>query len=784
MSVRKPALPTAAVPLTEVLHATLRRWPWIVLSVAVCVGAMYYKLLCTPTTFTRSAELLLKEENQTAPAGLDMLPGYNLQNLSYFTNEMVKLQSKDMMEEVVKRLELDMNYRRKATFYNPVVYGDALPVRVKIIDMPAENLVSFDVNVAPNGIVKISKLLADNVEKSDYVYSGKLGDTIKTPVGQMVVSPATAYVKGEEVELMVEKAPLDAVRSSFSGRLAIDMSNDDSAVMRLSMSDESTQRADDVLNGLIAVYNEHWIKDKNQIAASTSNFINDRLAVIESELGNVDSDISSYKSANMIPDVEAASSMYMNQSQANATQILELNNQLQMARFVRQYLSSDANRNQLLPTNTGLQGAQIQTQVAEYNTKMLERNDLLSKSSDKNPVVIQLDRQLEQQRQAMVRSIDNEIVSLNNQIKTLRSAEAHANSRIASNPNQAKYLLSVERQQKVKESLYLYLLQKREENELTQAFTAYNTQIVTRPSAGPGAPMPNRRNMLAMALLVGLALPFAFTYGQMTLNTKVRGRTDLEGLGAPFLGEIPMYKPEGKAMKHAVNVGNRILVENGGRDAVNEAFRVLRTNFEFLKNKRDRAEVVAVTSFNPGSGKSLLTMNLAVALALKGKRVLVVDGDLRHCSASAYVGSPKLGLSNYLIGNPDDVRGLLVHDTLVEGLDVLPVGTIPPNPTELLESSRLGDMLELLRDQYDYILMDCPPIEMVADTQIIAQLADRTVFVVRAGLFERSMLPQIERLYSEKRFNNMSLVLNGTMSFGRHGYGYGYGYRYGSYGKE
>ena len=339
----------------------------------------------------------------------------------------------------------------------------------------------------------------------------------------------------------------------------------------------------------------------------------------------------------------------------------------------------------------------------------------------------------------------------------------------------------------MKESLYLFLLQKREENELSQAFTAYNTRVVNKPASfGPTA--PNTRNILMMSFLLGLAIPFGVVYLMESNNTKVRGRKDVEHLAVPFLGELPQ---DGHEKKKEAGEANTIVVKGGKRDIINEAFRVLRTNVEFMCNSSEGNKVIAMTSFNPGSGKSFVSMNLGMAIALKGKKVLIVDGDMRHGSTSAYMGSPARGLADYLGGAVSEVDTLIVKTPECQNMQVLPIGSIPPNPTELLESPRFGELIGELKSRFDYVIIDCPPIEVVADAQIIDKFADRTFFVIRAGLFDRSMLPELDRLYEEKKYRNMSFILNGsrndqgrygyshTYRYG-YGYGYGYGYNYGS----
>lgn len=786
---RKSANASASMPLSDIVFLTLRHWPWIILSVILCVGAAYVYLLRTPNVYTRSAEILIKDDAKGQSTG-----GEEFANLGLFSsntniqNEMTNLKSKDLMGEVVKRLGLDINYYINGRFHDVVAYGYDLPVKLSVIGFPDESSFSMNLSVNKDGNVTISDLSEPNIESFAKDFTGKLNDTISTPICKMVVAPTHGYREGETVSLIVKRVPLSAAIDSYSSRLAVSMANDKSTVVKLTMADQSTQRADEVLNTLIGVYNENWIRDKNQIAVSTSNFINDRLGVIEGELGNVDSDISSYKSANLVPNVEAAASMYMNQSQQTQAQILEVNNQLSMARYIRSYLTADGGYDQLLPANTGLQSANIQSLIGEYNDKVLQRNSLVAKSSEKNPLVLQLDDQLSAQRNAIITTIDNEIVVLNTQLKSLRSSEAQTMSRIASNPTQAKNLLSTERQQKVKESLYLFLLQKREENELSQAFTAYNTRIVNKPGASGVPPTPNRRNILMVAFLIGLAIPFGVTFVKETNNTKVRGRKDVEHLTVPFLGEIPQCASESKDS----DSGKSLVVKAGKRDIINEAFRVLRTNVEFMCNSAEGTKVIAFTSFNPGSGKSFISVNLAMSIALKNKRVLVVDGDMRHGSTSAYVNSPDKGLANYLSGAEANVHSLIVRTADCDTLFVLPVGSMPPNPTELLESPRFAMLLDELKTEYDYIIIDCPPIEVVADAQIIDKYADRTFFIIRAGLLERSMIPELDRLYEDKKYRNMAFILNGTRNdqsrYGyshsyRYGYGYGYGYGY-NYGTD
>ena len=785
--VRKSVNAGNAVPLTDILYRTLHHWPWVLLSLVVCVGAAVVYLLCTPKVYTTTASIMIKDEAAGKSAGAEDFGDFGLfQNKTNIQNEITTLKSADLMEEVVRRLNLDMNYYIPGRFHDVVAYGSNLPVRVEMPGFAENGSASFRVEVDGDGKVSVSDVKSGDLKSEERV-QGAMNDTIMTAVGPMVVVAAEGYKPGEAVELEVVKAPVSATAGGYGSRMVIAMSGDKSSVINLTVTDQSTQRSQALLNTLIGVYNEYWVRDKNQIAVSTSNFINERLGVIESELGNVDSDISSYKSANLIPDVSAASSMYMSQNQQISQQIMDLKNQLKQTLYIKSYLGAASDNEKMLPMNSGVANVDIQSQITDYNNLVLQRNSLLAKSSDKNPLVVQLNEQMDQMRHAILASVDNSINALNMQISSLQGSQASTTSKIASNPSQAKYLLSVERQQKVKESLYLFLLQKREENELSQAFTAYNTRVVNKPASfGPTA--PNTRNILMMSFLLGLAIPFGVVYLMESNNTKVRGRKDVEHLAVPFLGELPQ---DGHEKKKEAGEANTIVVKGGKRDIINEAFRVLRTNVEFMCNSSEGNKVIAMTSFNPGSGKSFVSMNLGMAIALKGKKVLIVDGDMRHGSTSAYMGSPAKGLADYLGGAVSEVDTLIVKTPECQNMQVLPIGSIPPNPTELLESPRFGELIGELKSRFDYVIIDCPPIEVVADAQIIDKFADRTFFVIRAGLFDRSMLPELDRLYEEKKYRNMSFILNGsrndqgrygyshTYRYG-YGYGYGYGYNYGS----
>ena len=777
--------PQDFIRIQDLFYLCLGKWHWFVVSLAVCLGIAVWYLLTTPPVYTRSASILIKDDSKGKSASTDM---ETFSDFGLFTsntnvnNEMGTLQSPDLMREVVSRLHLDMDYKVPGRFHRQTVYGRQLPVSVSISDLPEDESATFTLQLSKGGKVTLSDIERNGKSVGETELKGNLGDTIPSGIGKIIVTPTSYYTDDMDIQLYVSRLPFGSAASAYSSSLVVSQTDEKSNIITLSFKDVSTQRAEDVLNTLIAVYNENWVRDKNQIAISTSKFIDGRLGVIEGELGNVDDDISSYKSEHLLPDVQAAANMYMAQASEAKAAIKELDNQVYMARYIRNYLTNKSNDSQLLPANSGIDNPGITTQISEYNSKLLERNSLVSHSSEKNPLVMEMDASLSAMRNALLTSIDNQLVTLNAQIKSQRGYSGQATSQIASNPQQAKYLLSVERQQKVKESLYLYLLQKREENELSQAFTAYNTRIITMPGGGMIPTAPVKKNILLVAFALGILIPVVIIFIRENMNTVVRGRKDLENMTIPFVGEIPLaFRKKSKWYDRKTKTkGNKcaIVVKEKSRNVINEAFRVVRTNLEFVVGKERESNVIMLTSANPGSGKTFITFNLATSLTIKGKRVIAIDLDLRKGSLSEYVGRPKEGISNYLIGETKTWQEIVRKPADDAKLDIIPVGMIPPNPTELLFTERLEQLINDLRKEYDYIFIDCPPVEIVADAAIINKLADITLFIIRAGLLDRGMLPEIERFYTDKKYSNMSVVLNGTDG-GNGRYGYKYGYKYG-----
>ena len=784
--------------ILDMLTVFASKWYWFVICLALALTGCYVYLNITPAIYTRSASILIKNDLQSSSSQSMKFLDSNID----VNNELFTLKSPNIAQATVEKLRLDVTCYAQGRFHEEVIYGDALGLTILPLDLKDSESADFFFDLKEDGSFVMSNFSRGGKTLSGAL-KGKVGTTVKTPIGKVEVLKTETYVP-KEITLRVEKTAVQYAVNKTVSRLSANAVSEMSTIITLSFDDENPQRAEDILSTIITVYNEKWVEDCNRRSALTTKFIGERLDVIEEELGSVENDISSFKSANLIPaGTNDVSGIYVTQATAATAQTTEISNQLQMARYVRSYLTNEANKYTLIPANQGVNSPNISTQIIEYNALLLSRNNLLSASSLQNPLVQEKDMQLEELRNALIASVDNHIASLNVELRSAQEIRGQANSKIASSPDQSKYLLSVERQQKVKESLYLYLLQKREENGLSQAFAAYNSRVITSATGSNVPTFPVPSSVWLIGIVVGLAVPGLIIFLLETVNNKVRGRRDLNELTIPFIGEIPMHRhhrtfkeklvgPWKKLwnnLKVWLKIGEveedktlHILVKDHSRNVINEAFRVIRTNIEFMTAKESRGKVIMLTSFNPNSGKTFVVTNLIMSFAIKRQRVLAIDLDLRKASLSAMVDKPKIGIADYLSGVTDSFEDVVIHDAVHEYLDVVPVGTIPPNPTELLFDDRLSQLLDELRNQYAYIILDCPPVEIVADATIVGRCVDSTLFIIRADVLDRSLLPDIQKYYDDNRLPKMSMILNGTTdSFSYYGY-HRYGSRYGYYG--
>lgn len=744
------------------------QWKWFLLSILICGGIAWYNYARAPLVYFRSATVIIKDpSNKASTAGLDRFD--NFINKVNVANEILQFRSKKLMREVVQRVHADVSYQIKDGLRSNELYNES-PVLVSLPDALPEQSFSFTMTLKDAKTVTLSDFSGIEAKPS---YEVALNDTVAIIEGMNVVVTATNYLRDSwlNTPIRVQKLPVESMVNYYKNALGIQQEEEEASILTLALKDSSPARAEDVLNTLITVYNEEAIKEKNQVAVNTANFINERLIIIERELGNVESNLESFKQRNQIVDIASSAGMYMTESQKYNADAMELETQLRLANFIKDYLTDPSKETDLIPSNTGISDMNIENQISLYNAAKLKRDHLIDDSSVNNPVVQELNNSLRAMKQSIIRAVDNMIVSLNVKRNDAQNREMRAQDRVTAIPTKERQMLSIERQQKIKEALYLFLLNKREENALSQAMADNNARVIDG-AEGSNAPIsPNRNRILLLGLLVGIALPGAVCLAILFMDTRVHGRKDIEGVtSVPYLGEIPLDK---EAMKdHRKKV---MAVKEQGDDIVSEAFRILRTNMAFLSKKDKPAQVITFTSFNIGAGKTFIARNLSMSLAYMKKRVVMVDLDIRKGTLSRHFGHYHVGVTNYLSDNTVKVDDIIQHQ---EGFDLIPAGILAPNPAELLMDNRLDELINELRARYDYIIADNVPVGLIADATIANRIADLTIFVVRAGKLDRRQLPDIEKLYQEKKLKNMALVLNGANPE-RHGYGYSYGYGYG-----
>lgn len=762
-----------SINLIDLLVYFASQWKWFLLSILVCGGIAWYSYARSPLVYFRSATVIIKDpSNKTSTTGLDRFD--NTINKVNVANEILQFRSKKLMREVVQRLHADISYQVEDGLRNNELYTQS-PVLLSFPDALPEQHFALTVTPKDTNSVILSDFSGIEAASSLTI---PMNDTVTLGKGMRVVATPTNYYAQSWLgtAIRVQKLPVESMVNYYKGALGIQQEEEESSILTLALKDGSAARAEDVLNTLINVYNEEAVKDKNQVAVNTANFINERLIIIENELGGVESELESFKQRNQIVDIASSAGMYMSESQKYNTDALELETQLRLANFIKDYLTDPAKETDLIPSNTGIGDMNIESQISLYNTAKLKRDRLIDDSSENNPVVQELNNSLRAMKQNIIRAVDNMIVSLNVQRSDAQNREMRAQNRVTAIPAKERQLLSIERQQKVKETLYLYLLNKREENALSQAMADNNARVIDGAEGSDAPISPNRNRILLLGILVGVAIPGLACLAILFMDTRVHSRKDFEGVvNVPFLGEIPQDKAEGKrgGMKDSSAPGSK-----EANSTVSEAFRILRTNMGFMARKDTPQQVIILTSLNEGAGKTFIAKNLGMSLALAKKRVILIDMDIRRGTLSRKFHLHKTGLTNYLADTDLTTDDIIQHQ---DGFDIIAAGAVAPNPAELLMDKRLDELVGELRKRYDYIVVDSVPVGVIADAAISNRIADLTIFVARAGRLDRRQLPDIELLYEENKLHNMALVLNGADLHRRYGYYgyYGYSYKYG-----
>ena len=784
--------------ISEILNAILSKWYLIIISICIAAGYSLYNTARVEPVYSRQTVILIKstQKGTSLEEQMETFANMGFRSSTSTYNEIYAFRAPETTIETARRLKLNIEYSQAGKFHPTTLYGTTVPAYAEFCDIDIEGKAGFDIEIRPDSTFCMFNFQGETSTGERSVEGKFTSDSLTfaaTPIGTIALTLNPKYRVRKPVVYSVKHIGLNNATQKHISKLHYSIKEEDkSNMISIAINDHSIERADDILRTVVDIYNENWIKDKNKAAKETKTFIDTRLKYVSGELDKIESDISAFKSDNLLPDIEAQSEIQLAKERELSKQHIATQKELEKSEFFLKGIKDKSKEHALLPLNSGINNANINAQITKFNSMMIERNNLASKSSEDNPAVKDMDLVLSSLRNAIISSIKTHIKGISTKLESLDKEWNTLQGEIAKNPTHTTFLASAEREQSVKEKIYLFLLQKREENQLAQEFTPNRTRILTPPSGSYIPTAPQRTKSLFIAIIAGLLIPAGIICLFEATNTRIRGRKDLDILSAPIIGEIPQNGKKGyirtKWSEKKASLLNRkntegkssCVVKEGSRNAINEAFRILRTNLEFITRDKEQ-NIIIFTSFNPGSGKTFCILNTAISLAIKGEKVLLIDGDMRHASLSKYVDSREIGLSNYLAKEINSLEEAIVVDESHPSLHVIPTGTIPPNPTELLESDRLSQLLKEAEGKYKYIFIDCPPIDIVADTHIIEKYATNSIFLIRCGLLERSMLGEIENIYNEKKLNNLSVILNGIdIKAGKYGYKYGYnnGYDY------
>lgn len=749
--------------LQDYIRMILPNWYWYLLSIVLCICLATLYINGSSPEYLRKATILVNEDQKTV--GSDLMAIGNIvggiSSRSPIDNEIQLIKSRSVMEKVVKRHDLTTKYTTYDGLQSVDLYGCA-PMIVNFVDNANIVKGSFKYHVMENGNVFIGEFDTDEEFSAEVLP----GDTITTPLGRL--SLTTTPYSTDTREVTVVKRTLNSTIESYIDLLACDKISKQANVLTISIQDVSYSRADDIINSVIEAYNLHAIEAKQETSKITNKFIEARLETLRDELNLVDVEIAEYKRDNHIFSPVDEAMLSADEIQKLKQDALSLEASLEMTKYVYKYASENSNEVSLIPASitlaTGASEA-LSAQIEMYNNTLLEYQRLSHSDSTTNPVLVDLKNQLISMREAILSSLESHVATLELQVKQVAREQSKADDRMEESSTKERELLAIMRQQKVKEQLYIYLLTKIEENTLASATADDNARVIDAAHGSDNPIYPKPLFVYVIAIFIALVLPFAVFYMQELFNTMVRSRNDIEdSVTAPFMGEIPMVT--GKT-------ANGIVVNAEGQDYACEAFRMLHANIGFTYNPND-IKVIMVTSSLPQSGNTFVASNLAVTLANAGKSVVLVDLNLRRCTLSKQLGhrNDLSGVSSYITNKASALDSIINKGELC-GVDVIFSGAQPINPTELLMSERMKELIAELRARYDYVIIDSVPALAVADTLIVDANVDLTLYIVRHGGLDKSLLADIEKLNKQKRIHNMATVLNGV-THPKTDYGYSY----------
>lgn len=753
------------IRIREILEGFIVYWKWFLVSVLLFISLAYVYLRYSIPQYRAAATILVKDDKKGGIAS-EMAAFSDLKSFSSVKNnvdnEIEVIKSRGIVKETVKALGLQIQYFIVGNFKDGEIYKNS-PIHFQFL------------KESENFNLKSNKLIAEYNNANQF----KLFDELGNPIGvyaynkpfqyQDVILQANkgeAFEQNKNFKIRVDFLPLNNVVESFKSRLNVLILNKNASVIELSLIDPVSSKAEDFINELIIKYNEDAIKDKSFISENTSKFIENRLRLIAEELGDVESQAENFKASNNITDLETQAGLFLENASEFEKREIDLETQLKVVKTLQEVLSKNLNFS-LLPSNLLSSDASTSSLIEQFNSLILERNRLAKNAGSKNTMLIQLDAKIIALQENIKSSLQKYKTTLLISKTDMQQQNQTYASRINKIPRQETTFRALSRQQKVKESLYLYLLQKREENAISLAVTAPNAKLIDEAKASSAPVSPNKTVIYILSLLVGFGLPFCVIYLYQLIDTKLKSRSDIEKhTQIPFIGEVPHTKE------------NSGLIQKNSRTSAAEAIRIVRTNIEFLLKDvvNESAKTIFLTSTFPKEGKTFISCNLAATLAHANKKVLLIGLDIRNPKLNEYMTIPENGLTNFLSQNENTVEEYIIKLEGFNNFYVLPSGIVPPNPAEMLMDSKLDDLFKKFKKEFDYIVVDTAPVSLVTDTLLVSKFADTFVYVTRAGYLDKRMLQLPQKLYTESKLPNMSILLNDTKIQNRYGYGYGYGY--------
>ena len=763
----------------------LIHWKWFVASIVVClIGGWIYLHYTTPV-YSITGSVIIKDNKKnnsvsTGLADLEDLGFYSSTN--NFDNEVEVLHSRTLLKKVVEELDLYINYRTRENLRPVELYKDT-PVKVWLTPEEAEKLPNgaavLEVVLKPGGKLSVSTEIDEQEFKQDF---DKLPALLTTPYGTFSFTPGDSAIVEKEQEITVTVAAPRIMANGYANALSVEPTSKTTTIAQITLQNTSPQRGVDFINKLIEIYNRDANDDKNEVASKTAEFIDERIKIINGELGTTEKELETFKRDAGLTDLKSDAQLALSENSEYEKKRAENSTQLRLVQFLSEYANNPDHAYEVLPVNVGLTDTGLTELINRYNEMLLERKRLLRTSSESNPVVVNLDASI----RAMRSNVQTTILSVQKGLMiTKADLERQAGKyagRITSAPGQERQLVSISRQQEIKAGLYLMLLQKREENAITLASTANNARIVDEAQVGLLPVSPKGKLIYLIAFVLGIAIPVGIIYIIELLRYKIEDRSDVEKLTTvPIIGDIP-------ASDNMPKEGSVVVHENQN-DMMAETFRNVRTNVQYMLGNNQK--VVLITSTTSNEGKSFVAANLAISFALLGKKVVIVGLDIRKpgLNKAFQMSHKEDGITRYL-ADPEhtDLMSLLQQSNVTPNLYILPGGAIPPNPTELVARDSLVQAVDRLKKEFDYVILDTAPIGMVTDTQLISRVADMSIYVCRAGYTPKAGYLFINELRDHKKLPNLCTIINdvniktgkyGYGTYGKYGYGRTYGYGYG-----